>query len=67
MYLYTHKINKNEQIILMEMCDCASLYHGFDTRNEVVVFGHTLFKKVMDINVHDFFYSVNRTENRYNV
>lgn len=41
--LYNHKINKNEQILLLEMCNGAGLYHGHDTRNEVVVFGYNLF------------------------
>jgi hypothetical protein len=64
MYLYNSKINKNEQIILLEMCYCACLYNGYDTWNEILVYWHTFFEKVMDTIVHDFFYSRKRTENQ---
>ncbi len=67
MYLYNHKINKNEQIILLEMCNCACFNNGYDTRNYVLVYWHNLFRKVMDIAICDFFYCLMRTENVNNV
>jgi len=67
MYLYNHKINKNEQIILLEMCYCAGLYNGYDTRNEILDYWHNLLKKVMDRIIHGFFYSLNRTKTLDNV
>lgn len=67
MYLYNSKINKNEQIILLEMCYCACLYNGNDTRNEVLEYWHNLLKKVMDKIIHDFFYSLNCMETLCNV
>ena len=67
MYLYNHKINKNEQIILLEMCYCACIYYGNDARNEVLVHWHSLFRKVTDNIVRDFFYSLDRSEKLRNV
>lgn len=67
MYLYNHKINKNEQILLLEMCYCACFYHGNDTRNEVLVYWLNLIIKVTDIAIRDFFCSLDRTEKLCNV
>lgn len=67
MYLYSHKINKNEQIILLEMCYCACFNHGYDSGSYVIVYWHNLFRKVRDRDIRDFFYSLIRTETRHNV
>ena len=67
MYLYNHKINKNEQIILLEMCYRACFYHSNDTRNEVLVYWHNLFLKVTDSYIRDFFCPLDRTKKLFNV
>ena len=67
MYFYRNKINKNEQIILLEMCYCACFYNGSYTGHEFLISGRNFFRKVRDIAIPDFFYYLTRIEKAPNV